>query len=169
MFFSMPFFLCCQSIEFTDGMFRFHSSYLYHYLSSLDIVTCLSLDNSGTHLISGSADTTCIIWQVNYIYIGSISTSIHLLNKIIWMFVFQRFYAIQTKIFKQFEPNWVWWHRSPCAGHYFLFILFPFAGPTAQWSIHWSCATAPSSAVRTWRWSDVRCHQHRTRYGCFFI
>ncbi|XP_066264160.1 neurobeachin-like protein 1 isoform X5 [Branchiostoma lanceolatum] len=29
-----------------------------------DIVTCLALDNCGNHLISGSRDTTCMIWQI---------------------------------------------------------------------------------------------------------
>lgn len=29
-----------------------------------DIVTCLSTDHCGIHLISGSRDTTCMVWQV---------------------------------------------------------------------------------------------------------
>ncbi|KAH3749004.1 hypothetical protein DPMN_183493 [Dreissena polymorpha] len=29
-----------------------------------DIVTCLALDYCGSHLISGSRDTTCIIWHI---------------------------------------------------------------------------------------------------------
>ncbi|KAH3749001.1 hypothetical protein DPMN_183490 [Dreissena polymorpha] len=29
-----------------------------------DIVTCLALDYCGIHLISGSRDTTCIIWHI---------------------------------------------------------------------------------------------------------
>ncbi|XP_006816022.1 neurobeachin-like protein 1 [Saccoglossus kowalevskii] len=31
-----------------------------------DIVTCLALDNCGTQLITGSRDTTCMIWEVTY-------------------------------------------------------------------------------------------------------
>ncbi|XP_078489274.1 neurobeachin-like protein 1 [Ciona intestinalis] len=31
----------------------------------LDVVTCLALDHGGTYMISGSYDTTCIIWKVN--------------------------------------------------------------------------------------------------------
>ncbi|XP_077997957.1 neurobeachin-like protein 1 isoform X2 [Glandiceps talaboti] len=31
-----------------------------------DIVTCLALDNCGTQLISGSRDTTCMIWEVTF-------------------------------------------------------------------------------------------------------
>lgn len=33
-------------------------------ISPLDIVTCLSTDHCGIHLISGSRDTTCMVWQV---------------------------------------------------------------------------------------------------------
>lgn len=29
-----------------------------------DVVTCISLDADGSHLISGSADLTCAIWKV---------------------------------------------------------------------------------------------------------
>lgn len=29
-----------------------------------DIVTCLSTDHCGIHLISGSRDTTCMVWQI---------------------------------------------------------------------------------------------------------
>jgi hypothetical protein len=29
-----------------------------------DVVTCLALDHSGTYMISGSYDTTCIIWKI---------------------------------------------------------------------------------------------------------
>ncbi|XP_077975013.1 neurobeachin-like protein 1 isoform X3 [Styela clava] len=35
-----------------------------HLVRHFDIVTCLALDNCGSHLISGSADTTCVIWQI---------------------------------------------------------------------------------------------------------
>lgn len=34
------------------------------FLSLSDIVTCLSTDHCGIHLISGSRDTTCMVWQV---------------------------------------------------------------------------------------------------------
>lgn len=33
-------------------------------LSFPDIVTCLSTDHCDIHLISGSRDTTCMVWQV---------------------------------------------------------------------------------------------------------
>ena len=29
-----------------------------------DVVTCLALDLCGIYLISGSRDTSCIVWQV---------------------------------------------------------------------------------------------------------
>uniref|UniRef100_H2YXH1 BEACH domain-containing protein n=1 Tax=Ciona savignyi TaxID=51511 RepID=H2YXH1_CIOSA len=31
----------------------------------LDVVTCLDLDHGGTYMMSGSFDTTCIIWKIN--------------------------------------------------------------------------------------------------------
>uniref|UniRef100_A0A5F8H4S1 Neurobeachin like 1 n=1 Tax=Monodelphis domestica TaxID=13616 RepID=A0A5F8H4S1_MONDO len=34
------------------------------HIRHMDIVTCLSTDYCGIHLISGSRDTTCMIWQV---------------------------------------------------------------------------------------------------------
>lgn len=34
------------------------------FTSSPDIVTCLSTDHCSIHLISGSRDTTCMVWQV---------------------------------------------------------------------------------------------------------
>lgn len=39
---------------------------IWCHLSSLsaDIVTCLSTDYCGIHLISGSRDNTCMVWQV---------------------------------------------------------------------------------------------------------
>ena len=30
-----------------------------------DIVTCLALDTCGSHLVSGSRDTTCIVWKID--------------------------------------------------------------------------------------------------------
>ncbi|KAK2190684.1 hypothetical protein NP493_70g05046 [Ridgeia piscesae] len=37
-----------------------------HIVRHTDIVTCLALDNYGQHIITGSRDTTCMIWQVIY-------------------------------------------------------------------------------------------------------
>ncbi|KAJ8319878.1 hypothetical protein KUTeg_001465 [Tegillarca granosa] len=35
-----------------------------HIVRHIDIVTCLALDYCGNHLITGSRDTSCIIWQI---------------------------------------------------------------------------------------------------------
>ncbi|XP_029425829.1 neurobeachin-like protein 1 isoform X5 [Nannospalax galili] len=35
-----------------------------HNIRHMDIVTCLATDYCGIHLISGSKDTTCMIWQI---------------------------------------------------------------------------------------------------------
>ncbi|XP_078072023.1 neurobeachin-like protein 2 isoform X3 [Mustelus asterias] len=35
-----------------------------HIIRHIDIVTCLALDHCGIYLISGSRDTTCIVWQI---------------------------------------------------------------------------------------------------------
>ncbi|OWF44124.1 neurobeachin-like protein 1 isoform X3 [Mizuhopecten yessoensis] len=35
-----------------------------HVVRHIDIVTCLALDYCGSHLITGSRDTTCMIWQI---------------------------------------------------------------------------------------------------------
>uniref|UniRef100_A0A8D1XZJ9 Neurobeachin like 1 n=1 Tax=Sus scrofa TaxID=9823 RepID=A0A8D1XZJ9_PIG len=35
-----------------------------HHIRHMDIVTCLATDYCGIHLISGSRDTTCMIWQI---------------------------------------------------------------------------------------------------------
>ena len=32
-----------------------------------DIVTCISLDADGSHLISGSADLTCAVWKIEQV------------------------------------------------------------------------------------------------------
>lgn len=37
---------------------------MFFLISPSDIVTCLSTDHCGIHLISGSRDTTCMVWQV---------------------------------------------------------------------------------------------------------
>uniref|UniRef100_A0A8B9KZS8 Neurobeachin-like protein 2 n=1 Tax=Astyanax mexicanus TaxID=7994 RepID=A0A8B9KZS8_ASTMX len=34
------------------------------YIRHMDIITCLATDYCGIHLISGSRDTTCMVWQV---------------------------------------------------------------------------------------------------------
>ncbi|KAM4537797.1 neurobeachin-like protein 1 isoform 2-T2 [Fundulus diaphanus] len=34
------------------------------HIRHMDVVTCLSTDHCGIHLISGSRDTTCMVWQV---------------------------------------------------------------------------------------------------------
>lgn len=38
--------------------------YLYFCAFHKDVVTCLALDLCGIYLISGSRDTSCIVWQV---------------------------------------------------------------------------------------------------------
>ncbi|XP_076087925.1 neurobeachin-like protein 1 isoform X3 [Mytilus galloprovincialis] len=35
-----------------------------HIVRHIDIVTCVALDYCGSHLVTGSRDTTCIIWQI---------------------------------------------------------------------------------------------------------
>ncbi|KAL5005989.1 hypothetical protein ScPMuIL_017147 [Solemya velum] len=35
-----------------------------HIVRHIDVVTCLALDYCGSHLISGSRDTTCIVWHI---------------------------------------------------------------------------------------------------------
>lgn len=44
--------------------FLLNISHLSFLLSS-DIVTCMTLDKSGTgeHLVTGSRDTTCVVWK----------------------------------------------------------------------------------------------------------
>lgn len=32
--------------------------------SNVDVVTCLALDTCGIYLISGSRDTTCMVWRL---------------------------------------------------------------------------------------------------------
>lgn len=34
------------------------------FLTFTDVVTCISLDADGSHLISGSADLTCAVWKI---------------------------------------------------------------------------------------------------------
>ncbi|XP_012936084.1 neurobeachin-like protein 1 [Aplysia californica] len=35
-----------------------------HIIRHIDIVTCLALDNCGRHLVTGSRDTTCMVWEI---------------------------------------------------------------------------------------------------------
>ncbi|XP_038073345.1 neurobeachin-like protein 1 isoform X2 [Patiria miniata] len=39
---------------------------LAHVVRHTDIVTCLALDNCGMQLMTGSRDTTCMIWEIAY-------------------------------------------------------------------------------------------------------
>lgn len=41
-----------------------HHVFTCVYFFYQDVVTCLALDLCGIYLISGSRDTTCIVWQV---------------------------------------------------------------------------------------------------------
>ncbi|XP_069107826.1 neurobeachin-like protein 1 isoform X1 [Argopecten irradians] len=45
-----------------------------HIVRHIDIVTCLALDYCGSHLMTGSRDTTCMIWQIQQQ--GGVSTGI---------------------------------------------------------------------------------------------
>ncbi|KAK2169991.1 hypothetical protein LSH36_5g09019 [Paralvinella palmiformis] len=38
---------------------------IMHVIRHIDIVTCIALDTCGSHLISGSRDTTCILWKID--------------------------------------------------------------------------------------------------------
>lgn len=35
-----------------------------HIVRHIDIITCLSMDHVGRHLITGSRDTTCMVWEI---------------------------------------------------------------------------------------------------------
>ena len=52
-----------------DNSIRVYSLPRLRLMSSaqqhIDVVTCLSLDESGSQLISGSRDTTCIVWDLS--------------------------------------------------------------------------------------------------------
>ncbi|XP_025103761.1 neurobeachin-like protein 1 isoform X2 [Pomacea canaliculata] len=37
-----------------------------HIVRHIDIVTCLALDHCGRHLITGSRDTTCMVWEIQH-------------------------------------------------------------------------------------------------------
>ena len=53
------------------------SFYIYVYLRNLifciDIVTCLAIDYTGRLLVSGSMDTTCMVWQIIQEYGSSVN------------------------------------------------------------------------------------------------
>ncbi|XP_052234485.1 neurobeachin-like protein 1 isoform X6 [Dreissena polymorpha] len=54
--------------EVINGSLEVTTTHVYFFDCSTiredDIVTCLALDYCGSHLISGSRDTTCIIWHI---------------------------------------------------------------------------------------------------------
>ncbi|BFZ22107.1 hypothetical protein BsWGS_25146 [Bradybaena similaris] len=35
-----------------------------HIVRHIDVVTCLAIDNCGRHLVTGSRDTTCMVWEI---------------------------------------------------------------------------------------------------------
>ena len=51
-----------------DNCFRIYSLAKNKPVASIsghkDIITCIGLDRCGSHLITGSRDTTCMIWEV---------------------------------------------------------------------------------------------------------
>jgi WD40 repeat protein len=42
-----------------------HQCYFFACFVCLDIITCVSLDHVGRHLITGSRDTTCMVWEIS--------------------------------------------------------------------------------------------------------
>ncbi|XP_059178496.1 neurobeachin-like protein 1 [Physella acuta] len=48
-----------------------------HIVRHIDIITCLALDNCGRHLVTGSRDTTCMVWEI----IQQAGVSVNLSNK----------------------------------------------------------------------------------------
>lgn len=62
----------------------------------IDVVTCLALDLCGIYLISGSRDTSCIVWQVLQQVIISTSHSLHLGS-----------HAVSLKLMPYFLPGWL--------------------------------------------------------------
>ncbi|XP_041374666.1 neurobeachin-like protein 1 [Gigantopelta aegis] len=56
------------SVGYWDNSFQVYhlgkGKRINHIVRHIDIVTCLSLDYCGNQLITGSRDTTCIIWQI---------------------------------------------------------------------------------------------------------
>ncbi|XP_067686159.1 neurobeachin-like protein 1 [Haliotis asinina] len=46
-----------------------------HIVRHIDIVTCLALDYCGNHLITGSRDTTCMIWEI--LQQGGVSSNVY--------------------------------------------------------------------------------------------
>ncbi len=51
---------------------RLKFKYIF-FILCLDTVTCLALDYTGTLLVSGSMDTTCMIWQIIQEYETSVN------------------------------------------------------------------------------------------------
>ena len=43
----------------------FNDKSIYFFYPSIDVVTCVALDNCGSYLVTGSKDCTCIIWSLN--------------------------------------------------------------------------------------------------------
>ncbi|KAH9489603.1 Neurobeachin-like protein 1 [Bulinus truncatus] len=46
-----------------------------HIIRHIDIITCLALDNCGRHLVTGSKDTTCMVWEI--IQQGGVSVNLN--------------------------------------------------------------------------------------------
>lgn len=55
--------ILCAFCQIVEKLVLNYINFLLSFLC-LDIVTCLAIDYCGIHLISGSRDTTCIIWQI---------------------------------------------------------------------------------------------------------
>ena len=54
-----------ESWNYWDSLLSTISRFLHFIRFCLtDVVTCISLDADGSHLISGSADLTCAVWMV---------------------------------------------------------------------------------------------------------
>lgn len=43
-----------------------HVIVLFIFLLCIDVITCVSLDDDGHHLITGSRDTTCRLWGITH-------------------------------------------------------------------------------------------------------
>lgn len=39
---------------------------MFIFLLCIDVITCVSLDDDGHHLITGSRDTTCRLWGITH-------------------------------------------------------------------------------------------------------
>ena len=60
-----------------------------HVVRHTDIVTCVAVDNCGMQLITGSRDTTCMTWEINYqVRLTLINQSIdRLINQLLKLYV----------------------------------------------------------------------------------